>query len=131
MEIIFEIVFGFLAELFLAVFGEALAEFGLHAISEAPNTRPWRRVLVGFLYAAGAVGLGILSLQFFPLLVFQNCAIPVLHFVFSPILAGLALCFVSWAINRGINQTGFFQLQKFVYGVTFALSFSVTRALFG
>jgi hypothetical protein len=131
MGIIFELIFGFLVELVLTILGEAVAELGLHAISEALNAKAWKRFLVGSLYATGGLILGAISLNLFPKMVFSTKVIPAVHFIVSPVIAGLALCFVSWIINRGINDRGFFDVSKFIYGVIFALLFSLTRSIFG
>ena len=132
MEIVFEIIFGLLGELLLSVIGETLVELGFHSLSEAPSNRVSRRVFFGFVYAVGGVVLGALSLKLIPLLVFGNPAIGVIYFIAAPILAGLALCLVNWLMNYGIDdRAAFFQVKKFVYGVLFALMFSITRATFG
>ena len=132
MEIVFEIIFGLLGELLLSVLGEALVELGFHSLAEAPSGKLSRRFFVGLLYSVGGVILGALSLKVIPLLVFGNSAIGIAYFIVAPLLAGLALCFVNWLMNRGIDErAGFFQVKKFIYGVLFALMFSLTRATFG
>ena len=132
MEVIFEIIFYVLAELVLTVIGETLFELGFHSLAEAPSSRVSRRVIVGLLYAIAGIVLGALSLKVIPLLVLGNRAVGVAYFIVAPILAGLALCAVNWIMNRGIDErAGFFHVKKFVYGVLFALMFSLTRATFG
>ena len=132
MEVIFEIIFYVLAELVLTVIGETLFELGFHSLAEAPGSRVSRRVIVGLLYAIAGIVLGALSLKVIPLLVIGGRAVGVAYFIVAPILAGFALCAVNWIMNRGIDErAGFFQVKKFVYGVLFALMFSLTRATFG
>ena len=131
MEIIGEIIFGFLAEIVITIVGEAFVELGFHSLAERLGQRFWKRVFVGAIYAAGAFVLGALSLKVLPVMVFSNRAIAVVYFIFAPIVAGLALCLVSWIINRGIDDRGFLVPTKFAYGVIFALIFSVTRTIFG
>lgn len=132
MEVIFEIIFYLVGELLLTVLGEALVEAGFHSFSEAPNTRTSRRILIGCLYALGGLVLGVLSLKIIPLLIVGGTAVGIAYFVFAPILAGLSLCLVNWLMNYGIDDRApFFQAKKFIYGVLFALVFSLTRSAFG
>ena len=131
MEIIGEIIFGFLAEIVITVVGEAFVELGFHSLAERIGQRFWKRIFVGALYAAGAFALGALSLRVLPVMVYNSRMTALIYFIFAPIIAGLALCLVSWIINRGINDRGFFDATKFAYGVIFALIFSVTRTIFG
>jgi hypothetical protein len=132
MEIIFEIIFYVLGELLLTVIGEAFVEVGFHSLSEAPDSRVSRRIFIGFLYAVGGLVLGALSLKFIPLLVLGGAAVSIAYLVIAPLLAGLSLCVVNWLMNYGIDDRApFFQAKKFVYGVLFALVFSITRATFG
>lgn len=132
MEVIFEIIFYGLGELLLTLISETLVEAGFHSLSEAPDSRVSRRVFVGFLYAVAGIVLGAISLKFIPLLVFGNTPIGIAYFIVAPVLAGLSLCLVNWLMNFGIDDRApFFQTKKFVYGVLFALMFSLTRATFG
>ena len=135
MEVIFEIVLYFLAELVLTVIGEAVTELGFHPFTKLSNTvseRAWRRFLLGFLYAVAGVVLGALSLKFIPLLVSGGPALSVAYFVVVPVLAGLSLCLVNWLMNYGIDDRApFFQTKKFIYGVLFALMFALTRSTYG
>jgi hypothetical protein len=132
MEIIFELIFGVVIEAVLGVAGEILVELGLNPFADRLSGRAWKRVLTGALYILFGFLLGWFSLTIFPKFDFANNMIPVIYFVVSPIIAGLALCAVNWLLHRDIdNRIGFFQLQKFVYGAMFVLTFSSTRALFG
>ncbi len=131
MEIILEIVFSFVAEILLAVFGEALLELGFHSLAENLGSRMWRRVAVGLLYSAAGFLMGGISLKFLSLYDFGGGNLSLLYFVISPIVAGLALCLTSWIIDRGIQDRGFFQPSKFFYGAIFALTFAAARTYFG
>lgn len=131
MEIIFEIIFGFLGELLLSVLGEVLIELGFEAVTEAPASKGGKKFFLGFLYAVAGLVLGALSLKLLPLMVLGNRSVAVLYFVLAPVVAGLALCAVSWIIHRGIDHRPFFQLSKFIDGVVFTLAFSLTRTIFG
>jgi hypothetical protein len=131
MEVIVELVIGFFTEIVLTVFGEALVELGLHSVTEGAGGKRWKRFFYAIWYALAACLVGYVSLSVMPLVVFGNRAIVVLYFVVAPLIAGLSLCLVSWIINRGINDRSFFQPAKFVYGVVFAFTFSLTRTIFG
>lgn len=131
MEIIVEFIFGFIAEIVLTIVGEAFVELGFHSVAHRLGERFWRRAFLAAIYATGGFILGALSLKLLPVMIFGNRAFAVLYFILAPIVAGLALCLVSWIIDRGINDRAFFDLTKFIYGVTFALVFSITRTIFG
>ena len=132
MEVIFEIIFYVIAELALSVVGESLVELlGLHSISNRMSHRRFSGTFFGFLYALAGFALGALSLKFIPLLVVGGTAVSIAYFFVAPLLAGLALCLVNWVMNYGIDdRTPFFHTKKFVYDVLFALTFSLTRAIF-
>lgn len=132
MEVVFEIILYFVAELFLTLVGEALVELGFHSFGESQSGRVSRGVFGGFLYAVCGIVLGAASLKFIPLLVFGGTAVSVAYFVVAPILAGLSLCLVNRLLNYGIDdRVPFFQIKKFAYGVLFALAFTATRSTFG
>jgi hypothetical protein len=130
MEIIGEIIFGFIAEIVLTIVGEAFVELGFHSLAKKLGDRFWKRVFLAAVYATGGFILGLLSLKILPVIDFADRA-AILYFIFAPIIAGLALCLVSWIIDRGINDRGFFSPAKFIYGATFAFVFSMTRTMWG
>lgn len=134
MEFVFEVIFGFLAELVLTVIGESLVELGFRSLPKFTTQESTfsGRFFIGFLYAAGGVTLGGISLQIVPLLVFGGTAVSVAYIIIAPVLAGLGLCLVNWIIHYGIDdRTRFFQARKFIYGALFALMFTLTRTMFG
>ena len=120
-----------LAEFVLSIIGEAIAELGFYSLSKRPNVNFWNRSIAVVWYVILGFALGAASLWFVPLMIFRNRTIPIAFFVVSPVLAGLGLCFANWIIKRGIDDESFFQLRKFIYGAMFALTFSVTRSMFG
>jgi hypothetical protein len=131
IEAIFEILFSFVAELVLEIVGEVLIELGFHATAERLSNKARNRFLVGGAYTIFGAGLGFLSLYLFPKILFANRLIPILYFVISPIIAGFSLTIVSWIINRGIRPVSWFELDKFVFGVLFAMAYSISRVVFG
>lgn len=131
MELIVELIIGFVAEIVLTIFGEALVELGLHSVTEGTGGKRWKGFFFALLYAIAAFIAGYLSLIVMPLVVFGNQAAGVIYAIVAPVIAGFGLCFVSWIIDRGINDRGFFQIKKFAYGVLFALVFTISRSLHG
>jgi hypothetical protein len=131
MEVILEIIFGFIGELILEIIGEALIEVGFHGTAERLSNRSRNRLLIGGAYAGFGAVLGFLSLYLFPKIIFANSVLPILYFIFSPIIAGLSLTTVSWIINRGMRPVSWFELDKFTFGIVFALGYAVSRLLFG
>ncbi len=131
MEAIFEVIFGVVIELVLEFIGEALVELGFHGTAERLSQRTTSRIATGGLYFAFGAVLGFLSLFVFSKMSFGHPVIPVLYFIVSPILGGIVLSTVSWTINRGINPTKWFSREKFIFGVVFALGYSLARVAFG
>lgn len=131
MELIVELIIGFVAEIVLTIFGEALVELGLHSVTEGTGGKRSKAFFFAFLYAIAAFIAGYLSLIVMPLVVFGNQAANILYVIVAPVIAGFGLCLVSWIIDRGINDRGFFQIRKFSYGVLFALVFTLSRSIFG
>lgn len=130
IETIFELLFGFVAELVLETIGEALLEFGFHKAAGTISDGAWNKILTGLVYAVGGGVLGWFSLLIFPKMVFANAAFSIFYFIVSPIFAGFALMTVSWLIDRGINNSRWLQPAKFAFGVVFALGYSVSRLIF-
>ncbi len=130
LEAIFELLFGFIAELVLETVGEILLEFGFHKTAGAILDGTWNKILLGSVYAIGGGVLGWLSLLMFPKMVFAHAGFAIFYFVVSPIVAGFVLMTVSWLIDRGINNSGWLQPSKFAFGVLFALGYSLSRLAF-
>jgi hypothetical protein len=130
MEILFGFIFELLAEFFLSIFGEAIAELGLNSFFQRSG-KIWSRSITAIFYIVLGVALGAMSLWLLPLMLFGNRTLPIIFFVVSPIFAGLGLCLANWIIRRGIDDQNFFQLSKFIYGALFALTFSLTRSMLG
>jgi len=130
IEAIFELVFGFLAELVLETIGEVLIEIGFHKTAGAISGEKWNTILLAIIYAVFGGVLGWLSLLIFPKMVFPNVAVLSFYFIVSPIFAGFALMSVSWLIDRGINNSRWLRPSKFVCGVVFALGYSLSRLAF-
>jgi len=131
IEAIFEVIFSFVGELVLEIVAEVLLELGFHGTADRVSRGTKNRFLLGLAYALFGGVLGFASLYIFPKIEFANAVLPVLYFIASPLIAGFALTTVSWILDRGIGNSKWFQLDKFVFGVVFAMSYSLSRVLFG
>ena len=132
MEILAEILFGLLgcvAEIVLQVLFEALAEFGLRAVTEPFKTRreaePWLALLG---YAIFGTVVGGLSLLVVPASFLQSFWARSLNLVVSPLAAGLAMSVIgAWRRGRGEELI---RLDRFSYGLVFALAMALVRYFF-
>lgn len=131
LEAIVEIIFGFVGELVLEIVVEVLVEFGFHNTAGRLSDSFRSRTFVGLAYTVFGVILGALSLLVFPKISFDVALIPALYFIASPITAGFSLMTVSWLIDRGIENSRWFKWDKFLFGVVFALGYSLSRVFFG
>jgi len=132
MEILAEIVLQlllWLAEILLQVLFEALAEFGVRALGapfkRASATPPWVAALGYLVY--GAV-VGGLSLWIFPLAYLQTNWARITNLAVTPLAAGLAMSLMgAWRRKQGQDLI---RLDRFSYGVLFALSMGLVRFFF-
>ena len=131
IELIVELVFGFIGELALELILEVLVELGFHGTAERISSKARSRFFVGGAYVIFGAVLGGLSLLIFPKIEFASSVLPALYFVASPIFAGLSLTTVSYFINRGIRPVRWFEWDKFLFGVLFAVAYAVGRVFLG
>ena len=131
IEAIFELLFSFIGEFILELILESLVELGFHGAAERISSRARNRFLVGGAYTLFGGVLGFASLFIFPKVEFASAVLPALYFVVSPILAGFSLSCVSYLINQGIRPVSWFEWDKFLFGVFFAVAYSVSRVIFG
>jgi hypothetical protein len=130
IEAIFELIFSFFGELVLELFLEVVVELGFHGAAEKISGKANSRLFVGLAYSLFGAALGFASLYFFPRIHFANVILPVSYFIVSPIFAGFSLTTVSYFINRGIRPVSWFELDKFVFGVLFAVAYALSRLIF-
>lgn len=128
MEIIFEIIFQFLAELVLQILFEVLGEIGLQSLAEPfrrkPN--PWLGALGYACFGAVAGGL---SLWLFPGLFIHSHSAQIANLLLTPILAGGAMAAIGqWRSHQGQDLI---RLDRFACGYLFALSMALVRFHFG
>jgi len=132
MEILAEILFaalGWLAEIFLQVFLEALAEVGLRALREPfrreREVSPW---LAGFGYLIYGAAVGGASLWLFPAPFLQSAWARILNLAVTPLAAGAAMALLgAWRRKRG---QPLIRLDRFSYGLLFALAMGTVRFFF-
>lgn len=131
LEAIFELIFSFVGEFVLEFVLESLVELGFHGTAERISSNARSRLFLGAAYTFFGAILGFASLYMFPKIHFANAAVPILYFIVSPIFAGLSLTTVSYFINRGIRPVNWFETDKFIFGVLFAIGYAIARVLFG
>ena len=131
IEAIFELIFSFVGEFILELILESLVELGFHGAAERISHKARNRFFVGGAYTLFGGILGFASLLIFPKIEFARAVLPMLYFLVSPILAGFSLSFVSYLINRGIRPVSWFEWDKFLFGVFFAVAYSLSRVIFG
>ena len=118
-----EIILEFLGEFLLQVIGEALLEFGFHALAEpfrnAPT--PW---IAALGYACIGALLGGLSLLLFP----ANLVAPpwrMLNLLLTPLAVGGTMALLgAWRARRG---QAVLRIDRFAYGYLFALALALVR----
>lgn len=132
MEILAEIVFwllGLFGELLLQVLFEVLAEFGLRSLGEpfrrSREASPWLAALGYTIYGAVAGGL---SLLVFPVAFLLTPWMRVANLALTPLAAGLMMSLMgAWRRRRGDDLI---RLDRFSYGVLFALAMALVRFFF-
>jgi hypothetical protein len=131
-----EILFAFL-EMFLEIFFEAAFEFAAESlgaliwrgVSAVFDTTEFKNPLVaciGYLFLGGVAGG--LSLLFFPHPLVHRSRVPGLSVVISPILAGLGMSLVGFALRKRNKQA--MQIESFGYGFAFAFGMALVRFFF-
>jgi hypothetical protein len=131
MEVIFELIIQIVFEIVLQIIAQILVECGLGWLASwLKNKIKGDPILIGVVYFLLGLTLGGLSLLFFPEPIIKNYFVKVLYFILSPFLIGLSLCFFSWAFNKKALGDKFFKIEKFVFGVIFALAYALTRFYF-
>ena len=131
IEAIFELVISFIGEFILELILESLVELGFHGAAERISNKVRNGLLVGTVYTIFGGILGFASLFIFPKIEFASAVLPALYFLVSPILAGFSLSYVSFLINQGIRPVSWFERDKFLFGVFFAIAYSLARVTFG
>lgn len=126
MGIIFELIFGVLAEVVLQITAEALFELGFYSLAEALNRKRRRNPIlasIGYLLWGGIIGL--ITIIIFPALMIKNPTLRVLNLIISPAIAGLAMSVIgSWRKKKGQDLL---RIDSFLYGALFAFGMAIVR----
>lgn len=131
MSFLVEIVFELIGELLFELIGKVLAEIGFHRTAEKVSSRgKGSRWLIGLAYFIFGGVVGWLSLFIFPPFLLPETWMVIAYLIISSLAAGIMLSLVSWLINRGIRPVSPFELDKFLFGVVFALAYASARVLF-
>lgn len=131
MSFLFEIVFELIGELLFELVAEVLLELGFHGTAEKISGRvKGSRWLIGLAYFVFGGVVGWLSLFIFPPFLLPQTWMVIAYLIISSLAAGIMLSLVSWLINRGIRPVNPFELDKFLFGVVFALAYATARVVF-
>lgn len=127
MEIIFEVLFQFFAEIFLQIVFEILAHFGIEFTSKRNQFTP-RPILAALGYLFLGFIAGWISLGLFPTLFISSHAFQLANLFLLPIFAGAAMSALGrWRSARGDAPL---RIDTFLYGFIFAFSMSAVRFFF-
>lgn len=124
LELLFEIVFNFVLQLF----GELLFEVVLRFIPDFLRGRVGSALLALVGYAAAGMALGGLSLLVFPGPLMVSKRFHGISLLVSPLLAGAAMAGLGWLRRRQGKRV--LRLDSFGYGAAFAFAFALVRFLF-
>jgi hypothetical protein len=127
-EILFALL-GWLAEILLQVLFEALAEMGIRTMSEPFKASREASPLVAAVgYSLYGAMVGGVSLWFFPAPYLDAEWARIANLVVSPLAAGAVMSLVgAWRRGRG---EALIRLDRFSYGVLFALAMALVRFVF-
>ncbi len=121
MEIILQI----LAELFLQLIFEALAEVGIHQTKRRNQINP---VLASIGYLTFGVILGGFSLLLFPESFIESGTLKLINLIATPIILGLIMLFIGKARVKKGKET--VRIEKFAFGFLFAFGLALVRYAF-
>lgn len=129
MEALFEIVLGFLFELFLQILGEVLCEMGSRRVADALQRRPVKNpFLAGIGYFTLGAILGGLSLLIASHSLLHDPTWRLLNLFFTPVLAGFAMTLLGLFRRRKGQEL--VRLDRFWYGFIFAFGMALVRFLY-
>jgi len=124
-----EVLFQFIIEIVLEIAAELLFAFGFESIASTMRKgNDVNPVLGGIGYVLFGSILGALSWFVFSEPFVKSEFLKAANFIFSPVILGFSLCFFSWLFRRKAKGEGIFSLKVFIFGVLFAVSYSITRA---
>lgn len=129
MEIIAELLLGFIVEVVIPIVGELAFEILLHSLGQPFVSRERRNpVFAGIGYFLIGLILGGLSLLVFPRSFVRSERFHGINLLITPLVAGL----VMGAVGRWREQHGetLLRLDTFVYGFLFAFAMALVRFVY-
>jgi len=129
MEIIAEILLGFIVEVVIPVVGEIAFEVLLHSLGQPFVSRERRiPVLTGIGYFLFGLILGGLSLLIFPRSFVRSERFHGINLLITPVMAGLVMGAIGrWRARHGDTLL---RLDSFVYGFVFAFAMALVRFVY-
>jgi len=121
MEIILEL----LAEIFLQLIFETLAEAGIHFFGRDNKPNPIAAGIGYFLFGAA---LGALSLFLLPESFISSDGLRWLNLIVTPVVLGFIMAMIGKARTRKGKDT--VRIERFVFGYLFAFGLALIRFLF-
>ena len=127
MEVIFEILFNVLGELFIQLVGELLVNYGLRAAVDGDTARrhPFLSLFGNILLGAIAGGLSLLVFREH-FLKAQWLRVAMI-FVIPPLAGVMMSAFGKWQEKHGGERAS---LERFWNGLAFALAMGIVRFLY-
>ena len=126
MEVIGELLLGFIVEVVLPIVGEIAFEFLLHCMGQPFVTRERRNAaFAGIGYFLIGLVLGGLSLLVFPRSFVRSEDFHGISLLITPVVAGLVMSAIGrWRLRQGKTLL---RLDSFIYGFVFAFPLSLVR----
>ena len=123
MEIVLEIIFQILAEIFM----QLVYELGFHSMLEPFNKKP--KPVIAFIgYLVLGVIAGFISKIFTPQLLIKGETLRVINLLVTPIAVGLIMSALGKLREK--NGVSLIRMDKFLYGFIFAFSMALVRYLY-
>lgn len=128
LSALFELIIEFVVEIAFETIGEVLSELGFNFWEKARASPTINPILMVVVYAIFGAILGSISYFVLPGHLNFGVEFRIVSLAISPLIMGFMLCAVSYFISRKDRNEPFFSAAKFVQGVVFGLSYSLTRA---
>ena len=123
-----ELIFGFVIEIVFEAIGEVLSELGFNLWENSQGIPMISPILRGITYVVVGVLLAIISYFIMPVHVVDNRVLRIAMAIASIVSMGFMMCLVSWFVVRKDRYEPLWSTEKFVHGIVFGASYSITRA---
>ena len=129
MEIIAELVLGFIVETLIPLVGEISLEFLVRSVGEPFVSRERRNsIIAGIGYFLIGLILGGFSLLIFPRSFVRSENFHGINLLITPVVSGLVMSAIGrWRLRQGKT---ILRLDSFVYGYLFALALALVRFVY-